>query len=77
MRNFCSSLTIFLILLMGLAAQAMTTEECAAQKGKITNRAGDHDEIYCPENSKNIGNIEGVKCPCVCCVEDATTPKKQ
>lgn len=41
----------------------MSVKECEEKKGKVVNTlAGE----TC-EGGKNLGEIEGLRCPCVCC----------
>lgn len=44
----------------------ISRDECSEQNGRIVNTFGADN---CTPSEINIGNVKGMNCPCVCCVE--------
>jgi hypothetical protein len=45
---------------------SITTEACAQAGGSVVNTLGSGSE-YCPAGKEQLGVVEGMDCPCVCC----------
>jgi hypothetical protein len=45
---------------------AITAEACASAGGSVVNTLGSGSE-YCPQGRQQLGTVEGMDCPCVCC----------
>jgi hypothetical protein len=47
------------------AQQSMTSDECTARGGEIINTLSENGTCETPGD--NLGDVAGLKCPCICC----------
>jgi ABC-type branched-subunit amino acid transport system substrate-binding protein len=67
MKNLFLLITfVFLCYSHSIADEAITSEECTNQSGRIVNTL---NEKQCQENETEIGKVSGMRCPCVCCAK--------
>ena len=57
---------LFILILISGCKQELTPDECENKGGRVLNTLGGYE---CDEDEKNIGEVIGLFCPCVCCVE--------
>ena len=59
---------VFLVALLFIIScssdEGITSDECAEKGGRIVNTMGES----CTENELEIGPVQNMECPCVCCV---------
>ena len=62
MKKIVFFLVIVLVLLTGCTK--LDSDMCTQKGGRIVNTLED----ACMEDEVNIGEVEGLRCPCICCV---------
>ena len=56
---------LILVLILINGCNQLDSEACVAEDGRIVNRIS---EESCKVNETNIGEVQGLRCPCICCV---------
>jgi len=63
MKKIIIMILIISILLVG--CKTINYDACTLKDGRIVNTLS---EVSCESNETNIGEIKGLRCPCICCV---------
>ncbi len=56
---------------IGNPVSKLSGEQCTLAGGEIVNTLGTTAiGDKCPIGKRSIGDVEGMRCPCICCVSD-------
>ena len=56
---------LFILAIVIFDITQFSSSECTVKGGNVVNTLGGDN---CQDNEINIGSIDGLKCPCICCV---------